>query len=126
MWFVRDDIIKDGYHLAMILHPSCYVAQGWGEPRHPVSDYEDIRIPVSDCLECLDIRERISRVQQRYALHRHGFIVWCYVLRLAWKEDLGILSCEIECFDNMLFAQFFIEICVELRDTSSIGVETGQ
>ena len=36
------------------------------------------------------------------------------------------MSLEIESFDNMLFSQFTKQACVELRDSSSIGVETGQ
>ena len=124
--FVRDDIVKDGYHLAMLLHPSGDVAQRWGEPRHPVSDDEDIRSPLLDSLVGLDVRKRISRVQQRYALYRHGFIVLCHVLSLAREEDFWVLSGEIECLDNVSFAQFFIEICVELRNATSVRVETGQ
>ena len=36
------------------------------------------------------------------------------------------MSLEVERLDNMLFAQFTIKACVKLRDSSSIGVETGQ
>ena len=36
------------------------------------------------------------------------------------------MSLEIECLDNVIFAQFFEKTGVELRDTSSVGVETGQ
>ena len=36
------------------------------------------------------------------------------------------MSLEVECLDNMLFAQFTIQACVKLRDSSSIGIETGQ
>ena len=70
--------------------------------------------------------KRIGRIQQGYALYRYGLIVGCHQLCLSRKEEFRILSLEVECLDNILFAQFTIQACVKLRDSSSIGVETGQ
>jgi hypothetical protein len=72
------------------------------------------------------ICKRIGRIQQRCALHRYGLIIICHKLCLSRKEKLRILSFEIECSDNMCFAQFTIQTSVKLRDSSSIGIETGQ
>ena len=73
-----------------------------------------------------DIRKRIGRIQQRFALYRYGLIVCCHILCLSREKEFRILSLEIECLDNMLLAQFTIKACVKLRDSSSIGIETGQ
>jgi hypothetical protein len=72
------------------------------------------------------VGKRIGRIQQRYALYRYGLIVCCHKLCLAREKEFRVLSLEIESFDNMFFAQFTIKACVKLRDSSSIGVETGQ
>ena len=126
MLLMRNHIVKNRYHLAVLLHLPCDVAQRWSEIRHPVSDDQHIRLPFADLTICAVVCKRIGRIQQRYALYRYGLIVCCYILSLSWKKEFGILSLEVECLDNMLFAQFFIKTCVELRDSSSIGVETGQ
>ena len=36
------------------------------------------------------------------------------------------MSAEIECFDNIILAQFIVNACVKLRDPTSVGIETGQ
>jgi hypothetical protein len=110
----------------MLFHHSCHEPEGRAEVRHPISDDQDVRVPVPDFFESADVRKRIGRIQQGSTLYRNGLIIFCYELCLSRKEELGILSLEIECSDNMLFAQFTIKACVKLRDSSSIGVETGQ
>ena len=126
MRLMGDHIVKYGDHLAALLHLSCYVSQRRREIRHPVSDDKHIRIPVADLPVCAVVCKRIGRIQQRYALHRYGLIVCCHKLCLSRKKELRILPLEVERSDNMCFAQFTIKACVKLRDSSSIGVETGQ
>ena len=36
------------------------------------------------------------------------------------------MSSEVECLDNMILAQFVIKACIKLRDSTSVGIETGQ
>ena len=123
---VRYYVVEDGDDFAVLLHPACYIAKRRGEIRHPVSHNQYVRVPVADLSVCAAVRKRIGRIQQGFALHRYGLIVCCHMLGLSGKEELGILSLEVECLDNMLFAQFFEQTCVKLRDSSSVGIETGQ
>ena len=126
MRFMRYDIVKDRYDLAMFLHPSSDKSQRWTEIRHPVSYDKHIRFPVPYRMICTDICKRIGRIQQRYALHRYGLVVRCHILCLSRKEERWILAAEIERLDIMSLAQFLIQTCVELRYPSSVRIETGQ
>ena len=126
MRFMRYDIVKDRYDLAMFLHPSSDISQRWTEIRHPVSYYKHIRFPIPYRSVCTYICKRIGRIQQGSALHWNGLIIFSYELCLSREEELRILSFEIECPDNMFLAQFIIKTCVKLRDSSSVRIETGQ
>ena len=42
---VRNDIVENGNYFAMFAHPVCDETKGRGEERHPVSDYQQIRVP---------------------------------------------------------------------------------
>ena len=68
----------------------------------------------------------LFRIQQRLTFHRHGLIVCGHRLCLSREEEFRILPAEVEGFDNMAFAQFFVKACVKLRYTSSVRIETGQ
>jgi hypothetical protein len=73
---------------------------------------------------CLYIRERIGRIQQRYALYGYGLIVFCNKLCLSREEEFRILAAEIKGLDIVISAQFTIKACVKLRDSPSIGIKT--
>ena len=101
-----NNIVKDGNHLAVFLQPPCYPSQGRGEPRHPVTDYDQIRVPVPYRLVGLDISEWIRRIQESLALYGYGVIILSYVLGLSRKEEIRVLPLEIERFDRVLLSQF--------------------
>ena len=126
MRLVRYHIVKDGDHLAVLLHLPCDISQRRGKVRHPVSDNQHVRLPVADLPVCADIRKRIGRIQQRCALYRYGLIVRCYILCLSREEEFRILAAEIEGLDIVISAQFTIKACVKLRDSPSVGIKAGQ
>ena len=106
--FVRNHVVQDRDDFAVPLHFSGYVSERRCEVRHPVSDYQHIRFPVADRLVCAVVSKRIGRIQQGCALHRYGLIVSCHKLCLSREEEFWILSLEVECLDNMIFAQFLM------------------
>ena len=59
-------------------------------------------------------------------LHELGVILSRFRENTAREEEFRILPFEVESLDNMIFAQFTIQACVKLRNSSSVGVETGQ
>ena len=123
---VRNDIVEDGNHLAGWFQVPGNVAQGGPEPGHPPTDQHDIGLPVPDGLPGGTPGKRIRRIQESGALHGYGFVLGCYCLALAREQERRILSREIERFDKVLLAQFFQRGRIELCDSSSKGVETGQ
>ena len=122
---VRYDIVQYPDDFAPFAGMSCHESERRREIGHPISHDEDIRFPFPDFLGCLYPRKRIRRVQYGRTFHRHRLIVRGYILCFSREKEIRILPAEIERPDNISFAQFCVQSCVELGNTSPERIEAG-
>ena len=121
--FVGNHIVKDGDYPAAFSGVPRHIAQRRGEPGHPVSHYKDVRLPLPDFPGGGYPCQRVRRIQHGFAFHRDRLVLRRHVLRFPGEEDVRILPAEIEGLHNRRFAQFQIQIGIELGNSSPEGVK---